>query len=137
MEEAFVVVKSWGFKQKTILTWTKVKKDGAPSMKMGYYYRGATEHCLFCVRGKQRLIGPAAPTAIFASRLPHSVKPPEFYKLVEEQSPSPVLEMFARRSRPGWHTWGNELHNDVEIGETHEVSDRYLPVLCRHIGNGR
>jgi N6-adenosine-specific RNA methylase IME4 len=23
--------------------------------------------------------------------------------------------MFARRKRPGWHVWGNELANDVEM----------------------
>lgn len=110
MEQAYPIARSWGFCPKTIITWTKVRKsDGKPSMKMGYYYRGATEHVLFCVRGSMRLQGPAAPTAIFAPRLRHSEKPNEFYRMVEQQTPGPRLELFARRHRPGWDVWGNEV----------------------------
>jgi len=121
MVEAHALAEAWGFKQKTIITWTKIRQaDGQPSMKMGHYYRGATEHCLFCVRGKLKLIGPAAPTAILAARLPHSQKPEEFYRMVEEQSPGPHLELFARRQRNGWATWGNELPNDLEISSQND-----------------
>ena len=38
----------------------------------------------------------------------HSAKPAEFYTLVEQVSPGPYLEMFARDSRPGWDAWGDE-----------------------------
>lgn len=116
MVEAHELAKSWGFRPTTILTWTKIRQsDGQPSMKMGYYFRGATEHCLFAVRGSLRLQGPAASTAIFARRLPHSQKPEEFYQLVEAQSPGPYLEMFARRRRHGWASWGNEVESDIDI----------------------
>lgn len=114
--EAHELMRLWGFSQKTVLTWTKIRQnDGRPSMKMGYYYRGATEHCLFGVRGKLRLRGPAASTAILAGRLPHSVKPEEFYHLVEQQSHGDYLELFARRPRAGWHVWGNQVESDVQI----------------------
>ena len=54
--EAHEIARAWGFEPKTILTWVKVRQeDGKPSMKTGYYYRGATEHCLFCVRVSLRL----------------------------------------------------------------------------------
>lgn len=115
MQEAHEVASSWGFTVKTILTWVKMKDDGTPSMKSGYYYRGATEHCLFAVRGRLRLIGPAASTALLTQRLSHSVKPPEFYKLVEQQSPGPYLEMFSRSPRVGWDHWGNEVNSSIEI----------------------
>jgi N6-adenosine-specific RNA methylase IME4 len=115
MEPAFSVARAWGFDPKTILTWTKIKSDGTPSMKMGFYYRGATEHCLFCVRGRLRLAGPAASTAILTSRTPHSVKPDAFYSLVELQSPGPRLDMFARRHRVGWDVWGNEIESSVVL----------------------
>ena len=108
--EAHKVAEAWGFRPVTILTWTKVKPDGTPSMKMGYYFRGATEHVLFGVRGSLRLrAGRAVPTAFFWPRTPHSVKPDAFYDLVEECSPGPYLELFARRQRIGWHCEGNEL----------------------------
>ncbi|MDH3325885.1 MAG: MT-A70 family methyltransferase [Gammaproteobacteria bacterium] len=110
MEQAYPLARAWGFEPKTIITWTKTRKaDGQPSMKMGYYYRGATEHVLFCVRGSMRLQGSAAPTAIFAPRLRHSQKPEEFYSLVDEQTPGPRLELFSRKLRAGWVAWGNEV----------------------------
>jgi N6-adenosine-specific RNA methylase IME4 len=34
---------------------------------------------------------------------------------VESVSPGPYLEMFARRNRLGWDTWGNEALGHVEI----------------------
>lgn len=108
--EAHTIAQAWGFRPMTILTWTKVKPDGQPSMKMGYYFRGATEHVLFAVRGSLRLQAKRAlPTAYLWPRLPHSVKPDAFYALVEEASPPGYLEMFARKTRLGWASWGNEV----------------------------
>jgi len=107
--EAHAIAKAWGFKPITILTWTKVKPDGTPSMKMGYYFRGATEHVLFGVRGSLRLRSDRAlPTSYLWPRTAHSVKPDQFYALVEEASPGPYLELFARRNRLGWDAWGDQ-----------------------------
>jgi N6-adenosine-specific RNA methylase IME4 len=38
----------------------------------------------------------------------HSAKPEAFLDLVEQVSPGPYLEMFARRARFGWDYWGDE-----------------------------
>lgn len=38
----------------------------------------------------------------------HSAKPDAFQDHVEQWSPGPYLELFARRDRLGWDTWGNE-----------------------------
>ena len=109
MREAHEVAEAWGFRQKTILTWCKVKPDGTPSMKMGYYFRGATEHCLFAVRGKMRLNVRNLPTAFLWPRIgQHSRKPDSFFEMVETATPGPRLELFARRPREGWVTLGNE-----------------------------
>lgn len=114
--EAHEVAKAWGFKPKTIITWGKVKPDGkTPSMKAGYYFRGATEHVLFCVRGVLRLAGAASPTLHLSPRLSHSVKPEWFYEMVEQQSPGPRLEMFARKTRLGWYSWGNEVLGSISL----------------------
>lgn len=109
MCEAHEVATAWGFKQKTILTWGKMKANGTPSMKAGYYFRGATEHVLFCVRGRLRLAGLPAPTLYLSPRLAHSVKPDWVYSVAEQQSIGPRLEMFARRRRPGWDAWGDQV----------------------------
>ena len=45
----------------------------------------------------------------------HSHKPEEVYDIIERVSPGPYLELFARRSRPGWDAWGNEIPSDLEI----------------------
>src|SRR5262245_39001385 len=64
MVEAHEVARAWGFEPKTILTWVKLKLVGQEvSMKTGSWYRSATEHIVFGVRGSQRLLGPALPTA--------------------------------------------------------------------------
>jgi N6-adenosine-specific RNA methylase IME4 len=43
----------------------------------------------------------------------HSAKPDAFLDLVEQVSPGPYLELFARRQRLGWDTWGNEALDHV------------------------
>lgn len=115
--EVHEIARAWGFAPKTLVTWVKKKPDGTPSMKTGYYFRGATEHCLFAVRGSLRLKGPPHPTVFETPRLPHSVKPDYFYALVEAQSHGPYLELFARRKRPGWSAWGNEVDSDIALTE--------------------
>jgi len=108
--EAHEVARAWGFEPKTVITWVKTRHtDGEPSMKMGFYYRSATEHCLFAVRGRLRLSGPARPTAFFHPRLAHSEKPTTIHEWAEEQSPRPRLELFARREREGWACFGSAL----------------------------
>ena len=116
--EAHVIARAWGFRPITVITWTKVKADDptTPSMKTGYYFRGATEHAIFCVRGSLKIqTTRGVSTAFLHPRTPHSVKPDAFYALVEECSPGPYLELFARRPRTGWSVWGNEVPCDVDL----------------------
>ena len=116
MDEAHDVARSWGFAPKTICTWGKVQMDGVtPSYRMGYYFRGATEHWLFAVRGRLKIQRKDLPTLFLWPRLAHSVKPDQFYDVVESASPGPYLELFARRKRLGWDSWGNEIASDVEV----------------------
>lgn len=118
MCEAHEVARAWGFAPKTIVTWVKVHQDDPckPSMKTGYYFRGATEHIVFAVRGSMRLQLLNLPTVFLWPRLPHSVKPDASFDLIESASPGPYLEMFSRRARMGWDTWGNESLGHIEMG---------------------
>ena len=106
------VVKAWGFEPKTVLTWAKVQADGkTPSMKTGHWFRSASEHVIVGVRGDVRRPDafPALPTWFPSGRMPHSVKPDTIHEWAEKAVPQgPWLEMFARRSRPGWSLWGNQ-----------------------------
>jgi N6-adenosine-specific RNA methylase IME4 len=43
----------------------------------------------------------------------HSAKPEFFLDLIEQVSPGPRLEMFSRRARLGWDTWGDQALGGV------------------------
>ena len=77
-------------------------------MKTGHYFRGATEHAVFAVRGScPLLVDEGIPTAFLWPRIgAHSVKPDAFGDLVERVSPGPFVELFSRRPRLGWDSWG-------------------------------
>jgi N6-adenosine-specific RNA methylase IME4 len=104
------IVATWGFQPKTILTWTKTTDVGRPlEGGMGWYFRGATEHVVFAVRGDLGIPAAARESNVLAAaRTGHSSKPDRFYELVERVSPGPYLELFARRRRYGWDVWGDE-----------------------------
>lgn len=103
MEDAYRVVRAWGFTPMSLLTWCK------PGPGMGYYLRTNTEHCIFATRGRPMVPAEQAMSSWYHwPRRAHSVKPDPFYELVERVSPEPRLELFARRRRFGWDVWGNE-----------------------------
>jgi N6-adenosine-specific RNA methylase IME4 len=105
------VMEAWGFKYKTNLVWYKVRKDGGPDRRgVGFYFRNVTEMVLFGVRGNLRTLQPGRrqENIIFSMKRDHSRKPDSLYPLIESCSPGPYLELFARTSRKGWVTWGNE-----------------------------
>jgi len=45
----------------------------------------------------------------------HSENSDATYEYIEAISPGPRLEIFARRRRPGWDVWGNEVESDIEL----------------------
>lgn len=101
---AFEVIGCWGFRYITTLTWCK----DAPGV--GDWLRGQTEPCLFAVRGRPAMVNRSAQGTWFAApRRAHSEKPEEFYQIVESLCPGSKLELYARRRRPGWEAYGNEV----------------------------
>jgi len=117
LEQAFEVVRAWGCRYVTVITWVK---SGGPGL--GQYFRGKSEHCLFAVtrhatppyRMRQNGTRAQGTTIIWAPRLEHSRKPDAIYSIAEEVSPGPRLELFARRRVSGWSAWGNECGEVVE-----------------------
>jgi|TARA_R100001129_G_scaffold175130_1_gene147958 N6-adenosine-specific RNA methylase IME4 len=109
---AFKVMSDWGYTYKTTLTWVKItKNEKVIKNGMGWFFRGATEHVLLGVRGKMGI--PTAlrkPNVILAQRGRHSQKPDEFYELLDAIYPSESkIDVFARKTRQGWDTWGDEV----------------------------
>lgn len=110
--EGLRVLKAWGFSYKTNLIWHKVRKDGGPDGRgVGFYFRNTTEMILFGVRGSNaRTLSPGRRQVniIRTQKREHSRKPDELYDLIESCSRDPFLELFARGTRRGWNTWGDE-----------------------------
>lgn len=102
LEDGLAVLKSWGFRYITMITWAKDR------FGLGQYFRGQTEHVLFGVKGNLPYKSRSCSTLILAKRRLHSQKPDELYALIETVSYPPYLEMFARQRRLGWDVWGRE-----------------------------
>ena len=107
------VMEAWGFTPRSPLTWVK------PRFTLGNYLRNATEHVLFGTRGKAPVQFRSQPTWVFAPLQEHSVKPDEFYAIVDRVSGRDVkkAELFARRvpPAPNWSVWGNEIESDISL----------------------
>ncbi len=112
LAEGLDVMRAWGFEYKSNIVWHKIRKDGGPDGRgVGFYFRNVTELILFGVRGKNaRTLAPGRRQVNFikSQKREHSRKPDETYTLIESCSSGPYLEIFARGSRTGWMTWGNQ-----------------------------
>lgn len=112
IEEAFGIVRHWGFTKKTILTWDKQR------VGYGNWLKGATEHCILAVKGSPVVTLTNQTTIIHEKRREHSRKPEAFYQHVESLCPGSKLEMFSRCERPGWEGYGNETQLFSEPAES-------------------
>jgi N6-adenosine-specific RNA methylase IME4 len=114
---AMEVAKEWGFRPAQLLTWCK------PPLGMGFggAFCNTTEFIIFCRRGILKHHQREDSTWWKWSRpyenghIAHSAKPEAFQDMVMQVSPGPYLELFARRTRLGWSTWGNESLCHVEL----------------------
>lgn len=112
VEEAYQVVRAWGFEPKTELVWVKTAKGGSGlHMGMGRITRGAHETCIIARRGKPKVLSHGIRDVFHAGTggRNHSHKPPEFYRIVEDLAEGPYVELFARVRRKGWAAFGNQL----------------------------
>ena len=112
LAEGLHVLKAWGFTYKTNLVWYKVRKDGGPDGRgVGFYFRNVTELVLFGVKGSLRTLAPGRrqTNIIVHRKREHSKKPPTLYDIIQDCSPGPFLELFARDRIPGWQQWGDQV----------------------------
>jgi N6-adenosine-specific RNA methylase IME4 len=104
MRHAFRILDAWGFqKTPTMLTWAKDR------MGNGHWLRGQTEHCIVAIRGKPVVTLTNETTLLRAPVRGHSVKPTEFYDLVERLCPAPRFADFFSRYR---HNERWDCHGD-------------------------
>lgn len=116
------VMKSWGFEYKTMIVWYKIRKDGGPDRRgVGFYFRNVTEVVLFGTRGQLRTLQPARTqeNIILSQKRGHSIKPDELYSIIEACSEAPFIELFARRKRQNWASWGDEVEGPIKNIESY------------------
>lgn len=101
------ISRGWGYEPIVCLTWCK------PVYGVGRFQTN-TEHVILARRGDEAF-GRTSGTWFLWPRGRHSEKPDAFYDLVQAVSPGPYLELFARRQRLGWDTWGDEALEHVEL----------------------
>ncbi len=124
------LLKAWDFEYKTkAFSWWKLNKQWhkhlAPLMMsysdyplleklffmgMGYYARANSEPCLLAVKGHMPVSDRGVRNFIIAPIREHSQKPVEQYSKIEALYPDQrYVELFARATRKGWDSIGNEI----------------------------
>jgi N6-adenosine-specific RNA methylase IME4 len=124
LRDVWDVAEAWGFYGVCVITWCKAYRG----MLGGGAWQANTEFCLFAHRGNLPTIGKARGRWYACPRKfgppvregekrqqGHSAKPEAFLDHIEQVSPGPYLELFARRARFGWGYWGDESLGTVEL----------------------
>lgn len=105
LEQAFKVIKAWGFNYKTSFVWDKVKHN------FGYYNSVRHEFLLIAGHGSSTPdVKELHDSVISIERSDkHSEKPEYFRELIDKLYPTGNrVELFARNKVDGWDTWGAE-----------------------------
>lgn len=106
LEHGLQVMNAWNFRYRTGMVWCK------PSIGVGQWFRSQHELVLLGHRGKfpAPVRGTQPSSVIHAKRRRHSEKPEALQDEIERTYPGRrYLELFARRQRPGWTCWGDQM----------------------------
>ncbi len=106
LENAFTLLKAWGFMYKSHLVWVKNR------FGTGSYFRGQHELLLLAVKGNVSCpLEENRPSSVLIADVEeHSKKPDNIRDLIKKMYPNrQYLELFAREKTDGWESWGNEL----------------------------
>jgi N6-adenosine-specific RNA methylase IME4 len=132
---ALELITAWGFEYRTQLVWVK------PRPVFGAYLLGQHELLLIAARGRLTPLETCRPRSVFTGK-PwhphlHSAKPDRQYEIIEGMFPGGArLELFARRRRAGWVSWGNELGRYEQNDGAAARDDRESPLRSPLNGEG-
>lgn len=118
--DAYCVMQAWGFRYCQALTWCKAPRG----LGQGGLFCPTSEFLLLGRKGRMPQGKRRVDSTWWQVKRPttHSTKPEFFQDLIETVSDGPRLELFARRERPGWTVWGNEVGaNPTGLGTTHKA----------------
>lgn len=113
LRDAFDVLDAWGFRYSQTLVWAKTPMGIGP----GGTWAQNTEYVLVGRRGSLKRLQRFDSCWFNWRRMgkAHSRKPEAFLDMVEQASPGPYVELFARRARFGWDYWGDESLGTAEL----------------------
>lgn len=141
LPEALSIMKAWGFHYKTNIVWYKTRKDGGPDGRgVGFYFRNVTELVLFGIKGRIRTLPPGRSQVniVVSRKEEHSKKPERLYQIIEQCSPGPYLEMFARFRVEGWHQWGDQVDSYAFERPIHKgYNSSAVGVVSGHAHSGK
>jgi N6-adenosine-specific RNA methylase IME4 len=116
--EAGELIDAWGARYVTGGAWFKRTKHGKAAFGPGYRVRSTCEPFLLATFGNphtpegrrmRNVIDSIEENAFDGLRREHSSKPEEAFAWCERYMPGArFVEVFSRRSRPKWDTWGFE-----------------------------
>lgn len=151
LNQGMRLLESWGFEYTTVLFyWAKTSKDADLDslhhekdlpMGTGYITRANPEMMLIGKRGdpsrrihniKGKLQADMSIRRLqFAPKGAHSEKPEKFARLIERLYDGPYLELFARKTRPGWGSWGNQVGGleDGSAGGKRRLQQAPIPLF--------
>lgn len=118
LDFAIDCIRSWGLTYRGVaFNWIKTRKDGAPVGAQGVrpsIVKPTSELVLAASRVKSGrplpLSDESVRQVVMAPKQEHSRKPDAIHEAIERLYPSvPKIELFARRRRDGWDSWGNEI----------------------------
>lgn len=127
LEDAFKVIRAWGFEYKSSFIWDKVRHN------FGHYNSVRHEFLLVNTRGScmpdsKKLVDSVQ---VVERTAKHSQKPKEFRAIIEKlYQRGRKLELFARQDVQGWTTYGNELQplqSQLKIAEQPQPDDLDQP----------
>ena len=118
LARAVHLLDAWGLHYRSVaFDWVKTRRDGKPMGARGVrpsITKPLTEQVLAAstmARGRPlKLHDESICQTVFAPVGEHSAKPEEVQNRLDKMYPNTRrLEMFARRERPGWSVWGNQV----------------------------
>jgi N6-adenosine-specific RNA methylase IME4 len=120
------LMEAWGFEfSGSAFVWAKQNPSGVGwAMGGGYGTRKNAEVCWLGRRGKPKRLACDVRELIIAPRREHSRKPDDQYQRIERLCGGPYVELFARQTRPGWTSWGNEVGKFDEPAQAKSQWDR-------------
>lgn len=115
LDQAFEVIRAWGFEFKTAGHWSKKTVSGKQAFGTGYILRSAGEPFLIATTGNPKTSRNVR-SVIEGPVREHSRKPEEAFAAAERLCGDvPRIEIFSRQDRAGWDVFGNEVGKFEEV----------------------